>query len=136
MVAPSKVKDAEVIRVTEHIFGVNFASNSEIKAFLQAEPQSPDSQELQEASGSVATTPSHPLQHTPAAVQQEKDELYCILLTDIYASTHNLAEEEPPLGLFSSLFREISVNKIECHIQVPSTANIGQECQPRAEPIH
>lgn len=132
--APSKVKDTEVICVTEHIFGASFASNSEIKNFL--EPQLPVSQELQEVSSSVATTPSHPSQHN-----EEKHILYCVLLTDIYTSTHNLAEEEPPgylplgcLVVYFGQFLSKALNTTyKCHPQRTVARNINRGQNPSTD---
>lgn len=98
----------EVIDITQHIFGVCFASSSEIRAFVE--------QELQEASGSVATTPSHPSQHTPAAVQVKDESCHLSALTDIFTWTHNLVEEEAPGYLPLGYLGENFVIKIECHI--------------------
>ncbi len=135
--APSRVKDAELIPVTQYIFGVGFCSNSEIKEFLE-KYQLPDSQEelpteeLQEASDSVAT-PSHPSQHT--AVQPD-DKLYHTILTDMCRLTHNLREEEPPgylpLGCLVVYFGKLLSTRLNaiynCHPQrsVAKNVNPGQ----------
>ena len=128
LLAPSKVKDSQFTLVAAHIFGVPFAYDTEIKSFVaQAKPQSPNSQELQEAS-------SQELQDT--LFQQEEDKWFSDLLTGVYASTHALAEEEPPgylpLGLLVVHFGQFLSRKLnatyKCHPQrtVAKNTNPGQ----------
>jgi hypothetical protein len=125
LLAPSKVKKTEVIRVARYIFGTqDLASTSEIKKLVTDQ--------------SAAVEPAAV---EPAAVESQYSDaedgvcnLVFAQLTDTFEWTHNLAEEELPGYL--PLGNLVAVRSIGSHVQVPSTASGGQEYQPRAEPMH
>ena len=75
LLAPSRVKETEVVDVACYLFGEDFASPSEVKRAVQqyVRPAAVDSQQ--------------------AAAE---DHAYHLVLSDTFAWTHNLSEEEPP----------------------------------------
>ena len=115
LLAPSRVKDYEVVDVACYLFGEAFASPSEVKRAVQ--------------------------QHfRPAAVDAQhaaaEDHMYHLVLADTFAWTHNLLEEEPPgylpLGLlvvfFGKMLSTALQNTYKCHPQrsVARNPNPGQ----------
>lgn len=114
LLAPSKVKETEVVKVACYIFGEDFASPSEIKEFVAQHIQS-------EAVES---------QHSAT-----EDQFFQVL-TDTFTWTHNVSEEEPPgylpLGIlvvfFGKMLSRTLNNTYKCHPQriVARNDNPGQ----------
>ena len=115
LLAPSRVKETEVVDVACYLFGEAFASPSEVKRSVQQHfrPAAVDSQ------------------HSAA-----EDHVYHLVLADTFAWTHNLSEEEPPgylpLGLlvvfFGKMLSTALHNTYKCHPQrsVARNDNPGQ----------
>ena len=124
LLAPSRVKETEVVDVACYLFGEAFASPSEVKRSVQEHflPAAVDSQ------------------HSAA-----EDHVYHLVLADTFAWTHNLSEEEPPgylpLGLlvvfFGKMLSTALHNTYKCHPQrsVARNDNPGQNPTPHPTPL-
>ena len=89
LLAPSKVKDTEVIQVACYIFDYIFCSFFEIKQFVE-QPADDKSQHSDVEDQSAVES-----QHSDVE-DQSCHLVFTQLLTDTFTLTHNLTEEEPP----------------------------------------
>ncbi len=127
--APSKVKDTEVVQAAGYIFGL--PSFAHIREFEQQHTRLVESHQ----------TPSSPSQHAPAAVESQHsnaDELCRLVftqLTDTFAWTHNLADEEPPgslpLGNLVVFWGETLSRVYNCTYKCHPQRTVARNVNPR-----
>ena len=99
LLAPSKIKDSEVLQVASHIFGHPFASVNELREFVELSPSEVVKLE----------SPSEDLEQQLSYVTTN--------LGDGYQYTHNVAVEEPPGYPLLFFLQRCCPRYVACHIK-------------------